>query len=105
MKFRQTCRTGSDCTAPYEVTEYEAKSAADFIREVIRKYPSEWGDFEINGGDGTPFFRYKRVRYKQGELLDEIPEGWSNVEIDRITASGGWSRMDYLIFPKIKYFW
>ena len=105
MRFTQTGRTGSDCTAPYEVTDYESKTAADFIMEVIRQYPNEWGCFEVSGGDGTPCFPYKRVKYKHGELLDEIPEQWKRTEIKKVTASGGWSSMDYLIFPKIKYLW
>ena len=39
--------------------------------------------------------------YRDGELLDEIPDSWQYVEPESVDASGGWSRMDYLIKPKL----
>lgn len=92
MKFKQTARTGGDCTAPYDVTEYNSITAAEFVNEVLETQPNEWGYIELSSG--------KRIEYKHGKLLNEVPSDWKNIKIDHVKAAGGWSRMDYVIFSK-----
>ena len=99
MKFTQIGRTFGDETAPYSVTDYQAKTIVEFINEAIEHNPKEWGYFEAKSKDGG-FLSCKRIEYRYGELLNEIPDEWQYREIEKIDASGGWSRMDYLITPK-----
>ena len=100
MKFIQTAPTGGDETAPFDVSEYQAKTIVEFINEVM-KHSNEWGYIEVKdepAGDG--FHWCTRIEYRYGELLNEIPDAWQYREIGNVKAAGGWSRMDYYITPK-----
>ena len=99
MKFTAIGRTMGDQTTPYAVTEYQAKTIVEFINEAIERNPKEWGYFEVKSKDGG-FLFCKRVEYRYGELLNEIPDEWQYREIEKIEACGGWTRMDYYIYPK-----
>lgn len=94
MTLIQVGRTGSDETAPFSVMDYKAKTIVEFINEVLKERPHEWGFFQAKTIGG-------RVEYRDGELLDKIPDSWQYVEPESVEASGGWSRMDYLIKPKL----
>ena len=92
MKFHRTAPTGGDCTAPYDVTGYQSKTAAEFVNEVLESQPGEWGYIDLESGE--------RIEYKHGKLLNEVPSDWKDINIGHVKASGGWSRMDYVIFSK-----
>ena len=98
MRFWQTHSTGSDETAPYDVTDYKAINADDFAREVITSQPHEWGDINIIG--------FGKVEYRNGELLGEIPESWKYLTVVSVKSSGGWSNMDYnvRVSPSLDYY-
>lgn len=98
MNRIQTHSTGSDETAPYAVYDYKAITANDFVGEVLKENPSEWGYINVNG--------FGRVEYKHGELLGDIPESWQHLTVVKVSAAGGWSRMDYQIQvnPKTDYY-
>ena len=96
MRFWQTHATGSDETAPYDVTEYKAITAEDFVHEVLISQPHDWGKIHVNG--------FGRVEYRSGELLTEIPQKWRYLTVVSVKSAGGWSNMDYHvrvnIFPE-----
>lgn len=92
MKFTQTHREGGDCTAPYDVTEFP-EIVADFVCEVLGKYKGEWGDFDFYEGDR--FIR--RIEYKYGQLIDNIPSDILTKRIKEIKGVGGWTWMRYSI--------
>jgi hypothetical protein len=48
---------------------------------------------------GDEFHWFTRIEYRHGELLNEIQDAWQYREIKKVTACGGWSRMDYRIIP------
>ena len=98
MRFIQTHSMGSDCTAPYDIVDYQAKTAVEFINEMLQQCKSEWGDIEVWADNGP--LDYKRINYKRGELLDEIPDVWQYKEVVKVIAAGGWGRMDYRIYVK-----
>ena len=98
MRFIQTHSMGSDCTAPYEVVDYQAKTVVEFINEMLQQCKSKWGDIEV-WADNMPLV-YKRVDYKRGELLGEIPDEWQYKEVVKVISAGGWGRMDYRIYVK-----
>lgn len=84
MKVIQYGNTGSDETATYNVFDYP-KKVTDFIQEVLKRI-NEWGTISIKG--------YGTIEYRHGELLKDIPGIW-NLKINNVTASGGWSYMNY----------
>ena len=98
MRFIQTHSMGSDCTAPYDVVDYQANTVVEFINEMLQQCNDEWGDIEV-WADNKPLV-YKRVDYKQGELLGEIPDEWQYKEVVKVIAAGGWGSMDYRIYVK-----
>lgn len=99
MKFTAIGRTMGDETTPFSVSDYNAKTIVEFINEVLEK-KSEWGYIEVKEEPAGEFHWCTRIEYRNGELLDEIPDAWQYREIKETTACGGWSRMDYRIIPK-----
>jgi len=99
MKFTKTGRTMGDETTPFAVTEYKAKTIVEFINEVLELRDNEWGYFSVKDKDWG-FLFCKEVEYRKGELRGEIPDEWQYREIEKIEAVGGWSRMDYQLYPK-----
>ena len=98
MRFIQTHSMGSDCTAPYEIVDYQAKTVVEFINEMLQQCKSKWGDIEV-WADNMPLV-YKHVDYKHGELLGEIPDEWQHKEVVKVISAGGWGLMDYRIYVK-----
>ena len=96
MKFTQLHATGSDETAPYSVTEFKAKTVGEFINEVLESYKGDWGDFYVS----NPNFR-AHCEYRYGKIVSPISDNANEYEIESVTSSGGWSRMDYFIKVKI----
>lgn len=95
FKRKQSGSTGGDCTAPYSVELDHRYTLQEFIDAVIQNYPTEWGSFELyEMGKWRP---YKAFGYKRGILENEIPVELANKPVARVTASGGWSNMDYMI--------
>ena len=97
MRFIQTHSMGSDCTAPYDVVDYQAKTVVEFINEMLQQCKSDWGDIDV-WVDNRPLPGC--VDYKRGELLGEIPDAWQYKEVTKVIAAGGWGRMDYRIYVK-----
>ena len=87
MRRNQTGRTGGDETAPFDVYDYKAITAEDFVNEVLISEPYEWGYISVMGSG--------RVEYRDGKLLSPIPENWKGLTVVSVKGSGGWSRFDY----------
>lgn len=101
MRFIKTGPTGGDETAPYSVTDYQAKTVVEFIHEMLEQNPKEWGYIEVKDEPAGDGFRWStRIEYRYGKLLNEIPDAWQYREIDKVDAAGGWSYMDYFITTK-----
>ena len=96
IKLTQSTRTFGDCTAGYAVTMDKEYTVEEFISEVLTR--NEWGCICIyNEGQawlesGTP-----NCEYKQDKLVTEMQKEVLQRKIKSVTASGGWSRMDYVI--------
>lgn len=92
MKLTQISQTRGDCTASYNVTDYKSTTVGEFIDEVLKEFPSEWGEFRDE-------YDNQIAKYNNGTI---VATNFSAVRlIDRrivkIVGDGGWSRMDYLI--------
>ena len=97
MRFIQTHSMGSDCTAPYDVVDYQAKTIVEFINEMLQQFKSEWGHIDV-WAENRPL--PGRVDYKRGELLKEIPDEWQYKEVVKVIAAGGWGNIYYRIYVK-----
>ena len=97
MRFIQTHSMGSDCTAPYDVVDYQAKTVVEFINEMLHQCKSEWGHIYVCT-ENIPM--PGRVDYTCGELLKEIPDEWQHKEVVKVISAGGWGNMDYRIYVK-----
>lgn len=94
MKFRQLHSEGGDCTAPYEVTDFKAKTVGEFVNEVVASRQKEWGTISVKH-DGM-FCGPKICEYRYGKVLGKIDDVFRDREIEpTVFASGGWSNMDY----------
>ena len=98
MKFIQTAPTGGDETAPFVVLDYQAKTVAEFVNEVL-KNNGDFGRITVKQ-EKCDYWGDTYVNYAIGELVSGIPASWHELKIERICASGGWSRMDYYIYTK-----
>lgn len=87
IKLKQTSPTGSDETAAFEV-ETDRETVADLVSDILN-HKGDWGFIEIDGN------KYE-YRYG-GQIGKHIPSEELAKRIEKITASGGWSRMDYYI--------
>lgn len=93
LEFKCTGGPYGDETSSYDVkVNKKFVTVNDIINYVLdKKY--EWGYICINSHGLTEDFEY---RY--GTIIkDNIPEEIKSSNINSITASGGWSRMDYYI--------
>ena len=99
MKFIQTHSMGSDCTAPYDITDYKAKTVREFIDELMKECRNEWGDIEVrNKNMELPFGR--QCMFNRGKLITQLPEELLDLQIQEVKCSGGWGAFDYIIFTK-----
>ena len=94
FKLRQLRPEGGDCTAPYEVDLGGEYTVGDFIRDVLID-DREWGYIGIY--NGKDIFGNPNCEYSHGELKTTLPDDFLGMKIVNATASGGWSRMDYLL--------
>ena len=85
---------GSDCTGPYNVSLNDTYSVGDFINDILRQ--QEWGYIGIY--DSKSVFGDPYCEYRGDRLLSNMPAEYLKRKIKRAKASGGWSRMDYLIW-------
>lgn len=85
---------GGDETRSYIVDLDYEYTVEQFIREVLLNN-REWGYIGIYHKDHV--FGYPACTYNYGNLTSEFPGEYLDRKIKCVTASGGWSRMDYRI--------
>lgn len=98
FKLIQLRAEGSDCTAPYGVELNDAYTVEEFIHDILLN-KGEWGYIGIN--DGRSVFGDPSCKYSHGELKSSLPPEYLKLKVVSAKASGGWSRMDYLITPEV----
>lgn len=91
LKFTQSGMTGGDCTAPYDVSFAPGCTLRDLVLDVLQR--GEWGYIDIE----APYF--SRCEYKGRNVIGSLlPKEILDKEVKRVKASGGYSRMDYLVW-------
>lgn len=97
FKLIRTSPEGSDCTAPYDVELGGKYTVKEFIEDVL-KDAREWGHIGIDPGPGvSSVFGDPHCEYSHGVLKSNLPEDILEMSISSARASGGWSRMDYIL--------
>ena len=94
FKMYMAGEMGGDCTAPYEVELDKEYTVNEFVQAVLTK--REWGYIGIDCR-GEIFGRPK-CEYRDDKLLYSLPDNVLNKKVIKVKASGGWSRMDYLLW-------
>lgn len=94
FKFKKSGPTSGDCTAPYDIILEKTYTVEEFVNTVLTNRDNEWGYIGIKNKN-EPFFGYPCCEYKRGHLLSVLPADILAKKIQSVTASGGWSRMDY----------
>ena len=94
----QTGREGSDCTAPYDVLLDHEYTVEEFIDAVLEENPREWGKFAIHHNEYI--FGYPQCGYRNGKTTARFSTDILKKKILKVTASGGWTLMDYLIWTQ-----
>lgn len=94
--LRQVTPTAGDCTAGYDVHFRNSCTLREFIEEVLKRNPGEWGYFELkNMGVHT--------EYRDGRLIKQnFADFLLDSRIVKGFASGGWTRMDYILTLELK---
>ena len=81
---------GDECSM-YNVSFSTGSTVHQFIKEMLKQYPKEWGEIYICGFD-KPAATYKRKRCL---ILKDTYEQSKDKKIVKILGHGGWSNMDY----------
>lgn len=95
-------RTGpeaGDCTAPYSVeVDKECRTLVEFIKAILEENPNEWGKIYLMEV-GQSWLSAPYIEYRNGEIVatSEDTSSFKDRTIECVTASGGWSRMDYYV--------
>lgn len=83
-----------DCTSIYSVSLDREYTIREFIDEILTK--NEWGFIYVNDINNPS----ADCEYRQNVLISELPSDMLDYKIEKVTASGGWTRMDYTIHLK-----
>lgn len=98
MRFIETHSMGSDCTAPFNVEDYKAKTVEEFIHEMLKECPNSWGAIDVK--TKNPSIIGSRVcEYNRGKTTP-MKMDLLNLKIERVTGSGGWGCYDFDIWTK-----
>lgn len=103
MMLKFNClRNNADATSNYAVEFTKGLTLRELVNIVLRHEPNEWGYIEIVPAlpcDNARFSDVIRVvEYSNGKIVDikkELYEKIADKVIERIDASGGYTRMDY----------
>lgn len=90
MRLVQTGEEGIDGITPYKVELDGIYTVGELIAEILAVRPGEWGSITVWCGSMK-----ERVDYRDGKTDRPIPESVGAMRAMGISASGGWSRMDY----------
>lgn len=95
LHFKQTSPVAGDCTASYDVIPNRKCTVRELIEAELANKNS-WGYIGLK--DKAHILPYPRCEYRWGKLIsNDIPNEVLDRTIQSISASGGWSQMDYYI--------
>ena len=90
----------SDMTDCYDVVLDKEYTVDKFIREVLTKNPNEWGTIKITQLQVKFRAGNSCCTYKDGYLVSYMSKYYLEQKIEKISANGGYGKMDYVITLK-----
>lgn len=97
FKFTQIGKTSGDETTPYMVSLNKECSVGEFIDSVLKR--NEWGYIGIK--NHRHIFGSPNCKYRRDKIVNtEFTEKYLYRKVATVSASGGWSRMDYILTLK-----
>lgn len=101
MAFKMVCTGGpfGDCCSSYDVVLDKEYTVEEFIQEVLKEKPEEWGEFSIVADFKHRFSTsLDSCEYKYGKTTKGLKKtDNANARVKEIKAHGGWTAMDYFI--------
>lgn len=82
-----------DCTRPYRLSFKKEYTVKEFIYDVFRHHPDDWGYIEIETTNAECEYHKGRLKGRYSKEFREI----LNKKIISGKADGGWYRMDYIL--------
>lgn len=96
FRLIQSTPESGDCTCGYKVLLDKEYTVKEFVDTVLSERNKEWGYIGIY--NPSDFFENTRIEYKHGEIKSEkFGNDILSKKIMSASASGGWSRMDYVL--------
>lgn len=90
---------GDQCCG-YNIKLGKPCTVQEFIEEVLKQRPDEWGEFSITPLEEMRYYtgREQKVEYeKGGKLKNAVPPEIAGKSIKAVKARGGWTAMTYFI--------
>lgn len=96
--FDMICTGGpyGDCCCNYAVQFDRDYTVGEFVKEVLKEKPGEWGSFEIAATSGRRG-NVNTCEYKHGKVTKGFSGDVKGMKIKEVTANGGWSLMHYYL--------
>lgn len=90
--------TSGDCTAGYKVFLDKEYTLQGFVDAILTNKKDEWGKIKI-AKRNSPWYDYPSIDYRNGNIINtpNIPETVFGYKVKSVTASGGWTAMDYIV--------
>lgn len=96
----QCTPTRYDCTAGYRVDLDKEYTLQEFIVAILTNKKDEWGEIKIKTAkrDSLCYYCFC-IDYRYGNITSKpnIPEQVFDYKVKSVTASGGWTAMDYIV--------
>lgn len=86
-----------DGTSEYKITLDKEYTLREFIEAVLTN-EGEWGSIRI-AKRNCYWYDFPEIRYRYGEIITvpNLLEEIYNLKVRSAVASGGWTRMDYIV--------
>ena len=101
FKMKHTGGPYGDACSSYIVMLDREYTVQEFVEDVIKEKPEEWGDFKI-----ATDLKYSHTTsidmcvYKYGQIISSFRKpSTAKMKIKEVVAHGGYTNMDYCIKP------
>lgn len=86
------------CTVEYRVWLDKEYTLQEFVDAILTNKKDERGKISIVKRN-SPWNRYPYIEYQDGNITNKsnIPEKVFGYKVKSVTASGGWTAMDYIV--------
>lgn len=101
FKMKHTGGPYGDACCRYAVMFDREYTVQEFIEDIIKEKPEEWGEFQIATDLKYPYTTSIDICvYKHGQIISNFKKpDTAKMKIKEIVAHGGYTNMDYYIKP------